>query len=112
MKPTGEQVRAARIAAGMKPKQMADRLGYTLRAYQRKESDKSDGTQLTKGEYELMLILAHGEPKNLIAAVDAARDVISVSHASLQNDLEPAFVKAILNLDNALAVCEPACRDQ
>lgn len=78
MRPTGSQVREARLATGLSTSEMARRLGHSLRTYQRKEAGgdgapTAGGSTLTQGEYELMQVLAHGEPMALVSAVAAAR---------------------------------------
>lgn len=61
-KPTSQQVKAAREAANLTQKQAAERFGYSLRAWQRKEESGETGRKLSPGEYELLLLLAKQHP--------------------------------------------------
>ncbi len=60
--PTPEQVRSARLAAGMTQALCASRFGYSLRAWQSKEDAGENGRALSPGEYELLLLLAGLHP--------------------------------------------------
>lgn len=114
MRPTGSQVREARLATGLSTSEMARRLGHSLRAYQRKEAGgdgepTAGGSTLTPGEYELMQVLAHGEPMALVAAVAAARKM----HAFLasrfsENELQVNTPEDHVKLEKLLAKLEAA----
>lgn len=60
--PTPDQVRAARIAAGMTQSACAERFGYSLRGWQAKEDAGAGGRGLSVGEYEFLLLLAGQHP--------------------------------------------------
>ncbi|WP_437887731.1 helix-turn-helix domain-containing protein [Phytobacter sp. V91] len=60
--PTPELVKLARQNAGLTQKEAAERFGYSLRAWQRKEEAGETGRSLSVGEYELLLLLAHQHP--------------------------------------------------
>ena len=62
LKPTPEQVKAARTAASLTQSQAAKRFGYGLRAWQRKEESGDTGRSLSLGEYELLLLLSNSHP--------------------------------------------------
>ncbi|HFV9523922.1 TPA: hypothetical protein ACIV0I_004597 [Salmonella enterica subsp. enterica serovar Weltevreden] len=61
-KPTPEQVKVARIAAGLTLKEAADTFGYQLNSWQMKESAGKASRSLSVGEYELLLLLADLHP--------------------------------------------------
>lgn len=60
--PTPDQVRAARIAAGLTQAACAKRFGYALRTWQSKEDPGASGRSLSHGEYELLLLIGGGHP--------------------------------------------------
>jgi hypothetical protein len=60
--PTAEQVKTARVAAGMTQQACADRFDYLLRSWQKKEQDGANGRLLSPGEFELLLLLAGQHP--------------------------------------------------
>jgi len=60
--PMPEAVKAARKAAGLTQQAAADRFGYKLRSWQRKEEAGATGTALSQGEYEFLLLLAGLHP--------------------------------------------------
>ena len=62
-KPTPEQVKTARVAAGLTQQVCADRFGYKLRGWQQKEESGASGRTLSIGEYELLLLLAGQHPE-------------------------------------------------
>ncbi|EBX5888758.1 hypothetical protein LU631_25445 [Erwinia tracheiphila] len=62
-KPTPEQVKAARIAAGLSLKEAADTFGYQLNSWQMKESAGKASRSLSIGEYEYLLLLANQHPE-------------------------------------------------
>lgn len=66
--PTPEQVRAARLAAGLTQVACAARFGYSLRGWQSKEDAGENGRNLSCGEYELLLLLAGQHPEFSLAA--------------------------------------------
>ncbi|MEQ1968237.1 hypothetical protein ABLA30_14705 [Xenorhabdus nematophila] len=57
-KPTPEQVKKARIAAGLTLKEAAEIFGYQLVSWQQKEGAGKTTRSLTVGEYEYLLLLA------------------------------------------------------
>lgn len=57
-----EQVRAMRMAAGLTQQACANRFGYSLRTWQSKEDAGSNGRSITRGEWELLLLLAGQHP--------------------------------------------------
>ncbi|PLR29875.1 hypothetical protein CYR55_22560 [Chimaeribacter californicus] len=61
-KPTPEEVKAARINAGLTQVQAAARFGYSLRNWQAKEDAGSNGRSLSIGEYELLLLMGNSHP--------------------------------------------------
>jgi len=61
--PTPEEVRAARIAAGLTQQACAKRFGYALRSWQGKEDSGPSGRALSEGEHELLLLLAGRHPE-------------------------------------------------
>ncbi len=62
-KPTPEQVKAARIAAGLSLKDAADIFGYQLNSWQMKESAGKASRSLSIGEYKYLLLLANQHPE-------------------------------------------------
>ncbi|PHM51260.1 hypothetical protein [Xenorhabdus sp. KK7.4] len=62
-KPTPEEIRQARIAAGLTLKEAAEIFGYQLQSWQKKESAGSTNRSLTVGEYEYLLLLAGSHPE-------------------------------------------------
>lgn len=60
--PGPADVRVARLAAGLTQQQAADRFGYTLTGWQRKEAVGKSGRALSSGEYELLLLLSGRHP--------------------------------------------------
>lgn len=60
--PTPDQVRAARNAAGLTQRECAARFGYAMRSWQAKEDGGAGGRALSRGEYELLLLLAGQHP--------------------------------------------------
>jgi hypothetical protein len=65
VKPTPEEVKQARITAGLTLKEAADIFGYQLNSWQMKESAGKASRSLSIGEYEYLLLLAgaHSEYK-------------------------------------------------
>lgn len=64
--PSPDQVKAARIAAGLSQKACAERMGYELRGWQKKEESGASARSLSAGEYELLLLLAEEHPDYLL----------------------------------------------
>ncbi|WP_340617401.1 hypothetical protein [Xenorhabdus entomophaga] len=62
-KPTPEQVKQARIAAGLTLKEVAEIFGYQLNSWQQKESAGKITRTLTVGEYKYLLLLAGSHPE-------------------------------------------------
>lgn len=61
--PNGEQVRAAREAAGLSLKQASEIFGYPLvRSWQKKEESGNSHRQLSLGEWNFLLLLAGQHP--------------------------------------------------
>ncbi len=63
MRPTPDQVKAARAAAGLKQHECAERFGYSVRGWQKKEESGASGRALSRGEWELLLLLAGQHPE-------------------------------------------------
>lgn len=61
-KPTPEQVKEARVNAGLTQAQAAARFGYSLRNWQAKEDSGHNGRSLSIGEYELLLLMGNVHP--------------------------------------------------
>ncbi|MDO8729440.1 MAG: helix-turn-helix domain-containing protein [bacterium] len=62
--PTGAEVKAMRIAAGMTQKECAERFGYqVVRSWQKKEETGPSARELTLGEWELLMLLAGQHPE-------------------------------------------------
>jgi len=61
--PTPDQVRAARIAAGLNQDECAARFGYSLSGWKKKELAGASSRALSVGEYELLLLLAGQHPE-------------------------------------------------
>lgn len=57
-----DNVRSARIAAGMTQRAAAGVFGYSLRGWQSKEDAGAGGRKLSKIEYEYLLLLADMHP--------------------------------------------------
>lgn len=66
--PGPEQVKAARVAARLSQRQCAERFGYELRGWQKKEESGPSGRALSSGEYELLLLLADEHPDSVLVA--------------------------------------------
>lgn len=64
--PTPSGVRAMRIAAGMTQRECAERFGYQLRGWQKKEESGPSGRALSVGEWELLLLLAGQHPECIL----------------------------------------------
>ncbi|ECD9357208.1 hypothetical protein FNI80_22845 [Salmonella enterica subsp. salamae] len=62
-KPTPEQVKDARIKAGFTQQEAAERFGFTLSAWQAKETTGKTSRGLAAGSYELLLLLADEHPE-------------------------------------------------
>ena len=62
-KPTTEQVKNARIKAGLSIQEAADRFGFTYTAWQAKETNGKTSRGLAAGTYELLLLLAGEHPE-------------------------------------------------
>lgn len=60
--PTPDQVRAARLAAGLKQRECAVLFGYALRSWQQKEDPGSGNRALSLGEWHFLLLLAGQHP--------------------------------------------------
>lgn len=61
--PSPADVRAARMAAGLTQQACANRFGYTLTGWQKKENSSTSMRSLSRGEYELLLLLAAQHPQ-------------------------------------------------
>ncbi|EBM5157420.1 TPA: hypothetical protein OX949_004318 [Escherichia coli] len=61
-KPTPEEVKQARIKAGFTQQEAAERFGFTLSAWQAKETSGKTSRGLAAGTYELLLLLADDHP--------------------------------------------------
>lgn len=61
-KPTPAQVRETRMAANLTQRACADRFGYSLTGWQKKEDAGTSGRSLSVGEWELLLLLAGQHP--------------------------------------------------
>ncbi len=61
-KPTPEEVKNARVAAGLTLKEAADIFGYQLNSWQMKESAGKASRSLSIGEYQYLLLLANMHP--------------------------------------------------
>ena len=61
-KPTPEEVKNARIKAGFTQQEAADRFGFTLSAWQAKETTGKTSRGLAAGTYEMFLLLADEHP--------------------------------------------------
>lgn len=59
--PSADEVKALRVALGMKLQEIADMLGYTLAAWKSKQSKANAGT-LKPGEYNFLMLLANEHP--------------------------------------------------
>lgn len=69
--PTPADVRAARMAAGLTQRACADRFGYTLTGWQKKENSSGASMRsLSRGEYELLLLLAGQHPDFRLVSQD------------------------------------------
>lgn len=66
MKPTAEQVRAAREAAGLTQAACAEAFGYALRTWQGKEDPGAGNRGLSVGEYAYLLLLAGEHPDYIL----------------------------------------------
>lgn len=62
-KPTAEQVKTAREAAGMTQIACAELFGYALRTWQGKEDSGAGNRGLSLGEYAYLLLLAGAHPE-------------------------------------------------
>lgn len=60
--PPPKQVKAARVAAGLSQRECAERFGYALRGWQKKEESGPSARALSIGEYELLLLLGDQHP--------------------------------------------------
>ncbi len=60
--PTPDQVKVARIATGLTQRECAERFGYSLTGWQKKEDAGTSGRALSVGEWELLLLLAGQHP--------------------------------------------------
>lgn len=63
VKPTAEQVKAARDAAGLTQTACAEIFGYALRTWQGKEDPGVGNRGLTGGEYAYLLLIAGAHPE-------------------------------------------------
>ncbi|MDX6917765.1 hypothetical protein R9X49_21965 [Pectobacterium carotovorum] len=61
-KPSGEEVKKTREAAGLTQREAAERFGYALRGWQSKEDEGPSGRSLSIGEFELLQLLAGLHP--------------------------------------------------
>ena len=61
-KPTPEDVKNASIKAGFTQQEAADRFGFTLSAWQAKETTGKTSRGLAAGTYEMLLLLADEHP--------------------------------------------------
>lgn len=62
-KPTADQVKAAREAAGLTQSACAALFGYALRTWQGKEDAGAGNRSLSVGEYAYLLLLAGQHPQ-------------------------------------------------
>ena len=60
--PTPDAVKKYREQAGMTQTEAAARFGYAKRTWKAKEDVGKDGRGITRGEFELLLLLAGGHP--------------------------------------------------
>jgi len=67
-KPTAEQVKAAREAAGLTQSACAALFGYALRTWQGKEDAGAGNRGLAVGEYAYLLLLAGQHPDYTLKA--------------------------------------------
>lgn len=65
---TGAAIKTTRQAAGLTQAEAAERFDYSLRVWQKKESEAEAGKNggLSTGEYELLLLLAGKHPDYLL----------------------------------------------
>lgn len=61
--PSADQVKSARVAAGLTQAACAEIFGYKLRAWQRKEDPGEGNRSLSVGEYNYLLLLAGEHPE-------------------------------------------------
>jgi hypothetical protein len=61
-RPTAEQVKTAREAAGLTQSACAHQFGYALRTWQGKEDPGAGNRSLSLGEYAYLLLLAGTHP--------------------------------------------------
>lgn len=66
--PMPEDVRCARIDAGLTLKTAAERFGYSLPGWQKKETSGAVVRRISIGEYELLLLLADRHPEYHLVA--------------------------------------------
>ena len=64
--PTASNVRATRIAAGLTQRECAERFGYQLRGWQKKEESGTSARALSVGEWQLLLLLAGQHPEFIL----------------------------------------------
>lgn len=64
-KPTADQVKAAREAAGLTQAACAELFGYALRTWQGKEDAGAGNRGITIGEYAYLLLMAAGAARQL-----------------------------------------------
>src|SRR4051812_33685625 len=60
--PAPEEVKLARVTAGLTHQECANRFGYELRSWQKKEEDGNSARALSIGEFEFLLLLAGDHP--------------------------------------------------
>ena len=65
---TAATIKAARQAASLTQAEAAERFDYSLRVWQKKESEMETGKNggLSQGEYELLLLLAGKHPDYML----------------------------------------------
>ncbi|MYM92502.1 hypothetical protein [Duganella vulcania] len=66
-KPTAEQIKAAREAAGLTQSVCAEMFGYKLRSWQAKEDPGAGNRGLSAGEYAYLQLLADQHPSYTLA---------------------------------------------
>lgn len=62
MPATGAAIKNTRQAASLTQAEAAERFDYSLRVWQKKESEPEKNGALSQGEYELLLLLAGKHP--------------------------------------------------
>jgi len=60
--PTPQQVKAARVVAGLTQRACAERFGYRLRGWQQKEETGPSARALSVGEWNFLMLLGDQHP--------------------------------------------------